>query len=228
MSVILLVRHGQASFGADDYDRLSDRGHEQAALLGRHWHESGQQLDAIVSGTLRRQVDTARGLHAAYRDSIAGAPAVLPEFDEFAFQPLLKAHAAAGEQVDWQLLARDKQAFHRYFAAALGAWTRGELSAPGTEPWPAFQARCARGLERVVALAGRSRVVAVCSSAGAIGAIVQRVLGLDDANTVRLQLTLYNCSVTRLLTDGRIITLESFNGIPHLERPGRATLITHR
>lgn len=229
MSVILLVRHGQASFGADNYDRLSERGHEQAALLGHHWQESGQRLDAIYSGTLQRQIDTARGLHTAFRDTLGRAPdATLPEFDEFAFQPLLRAHAGAGNAVDWSLLARDRAAFHRYFESALGAWTRGELTAPGTETWPDFQARCARGLARIVELAGRGRVVAVCSSAGAIGGVLQQVLGLDDANTIRLQLTLYNCSVTRLLTDGRVVSLESFNGIPHLERPGRTSLITHR
>ena len=34
MGTLYLVRHGQASFGADDYDQLSPLGHQQALRLG--------------------------------------------------------------------------------------------------------------------------------------------------------------------------------------------------
>ena len=34
MGVLLLVRHGQASFGTADYDVLSETGWEQGRLLG--------------------------------------------------------------------------------------------------------------------------------------------------------------------------------------------------
>ncbi len=34
VSRILLVRHGQASWGADDYDQLSPLGDEQSRVLG--------------------------------------------------------------------------------------------------------------------------------------------------------------------------------------------------
>jgi broad specificity phosphatase PhoE len=34
MGQVLLIRHGQASFGADDYDVLSDLGWTQGRALG--------------------------------------------------------------------------------------------------------------------------------------------------------------------------------------------------
>lgn len=73
MGSLALVRHGQASFGAADYDRLSDRGVEQARALGARWAAEG--LTAIYTGPLRRQVDTAR----IARDVAIAAGHALPE-----------------------------------------------------------------------------------------------------------------------------------------------------
>ena len=34
MAELLVIRHGQASFGQDDYDVLSDLGHQQSRAVG--------------------------------------------------------------------------------------------------------------------------------------------------------------------------------------------------
>jgi len=60
MGTIHLVRHGQASAGTDDYDRLSERGEYQAGLLGLWWKQQGFAVDHAAFGTLKRQRDTAR------------------------------------------------------------------------------------------------------------------------------------------------------------------------
>ena len=41
MGQLLLVRHGQASFGAEDYDVLSETGWEQGRRLGAHLVRAG-------------------------------------------------------------------------------------------------------------------------------------------------------------------------------------------
>ena len=41
MGVLLLVRHGQASLGAADYDQLSELGHRQAQLPAPGWPGPG-------------------------------------------------------------------------------------------------------------------------------------------------------------------------------------------
>ena len=50
MSTLYLIRHGQASYGEADYDRLSPRGVEQAKAVGfiAYWNQSGRQLKPDV------------------------------------------------------------------------------------------------------------------------------------------------------------------------------------
>ena len=62
MGTLYLVRHGQASFGADDYDVLSPRGHQQAVRLGEYWRARGMAFDAVMTGTLRRHTETLDGI----------------------------------------------------------------------------------------------------------------------------------------------------------------------
>ena len=61
MGVVLLVRHGQASFGTDDYDVLSETGWEQARLLGAWLAGRGVTPDVVVRGGMRRHRETAEG-----------------------------------------------------------------------------------------------------------------------------------------------------------------------
>ena len=62
MGTLYLVRHGQASFGAADYDQLSDLGQRQSERLGRYWAERGLHFDAVITGTLRRHAQTWAGI----------------------------------------------------------------------------------------------------------------------------------------------------------------------
>ena len=58
MGQLYLVRHGQASLGADDYDQLSPLGARQAQRLGEHWRAQGLRFDAVFTGTLKRHRQT--------------------------------------------------------------------------------------------------------------------------------------------------------------------------
>ena len=59
MSTLYLVRHGQASFGTDNYDQLSATGREQVQVLGNYFASLGERIDTIYSGALMRQRETA-------------------------------------------------------------------------------------------------------------------------------------------------------------------------
>src|SRR4051812_3324882 len=62
MGTLYLVRHGQASFGAADYDQLSDLGHKQSLRLGQYFAQKGIRFDGLIAGTLRRHKQTLEGI----------------------------------------------------------------------------------------------------------------------------------------------------------------------
>ena len=91
MSTLLMVRHGQASFGEVDYDRLSDMGITQSSLLGGYWAKRGQRFDALVTGAQKRQKDTLSVLREGYRDAGLDLPEpiVNEAFNEYDAQGML-------------------------------------------------------------------------------------------------------------------------------------------
>src|SRR5262245_43371685 len=98
MSVIYLVRHGPASSGTDNYDKLSDTGREQARLVGEHFAASGERLDRVYSGSLTRQLESAELLLAGLGPEEAvrlGDVRVEPAFDEYDGDALFKAFTAS-------------------------------------------------------------------------------------------------------------------------------------
>ncbi|MFA6245264.1 MAG: phosphoglycerate mutase family protein, partial [Candidatus Hydrogenedentales bacterium] len=66
MGFLTVVRHGQASFHEDDYDKLSPLGEEQARSLGTYWARHGIRFDHVVSGPLVRQRRSAAIAGEAY------------------------------------------------------------------------------------------------------------------------------------------------------------------
>ena len=79
MGTLYLIRHGQASYGEVDYDRLSATGQEQARAVG-HWLAK-QELDAVYAGPLKRQQQTI----SIAREVARNAPEIvtLPELAEY-------------------------------------------------------------------------------------------------------------------------------------------------
>ena len=93
MPIVLLVRHGQASFGGDDYDRLSDLGRRQAERTGRWLVDRGLRRPVAMHGSLRRQRDTAAlALDAA---GLRVEPRIDPRWDEYDHIDLVRRYAAA-------------------------------------------------------------------------------------------------------------------------------------
>lgn len=225
MGTIHLVRHGQASFGSADYDRLSDLGLRQSALLGQWLARLGQPAERVVCGTLRRHRQTAEACVAAW-----GVPPEIAEdqgFNEFDHRDILTR--ARPDLAEDGALARlvagpdGRRAFQKVFAAAVERWMAGAHDDDYAEPWPAFRARCVAALDRLAAADGG---VWVFTSGGPIAALVQHVLGLSDSRMLDLNWGIANGGVTRLVQGGR--RLGGFNNVAHLEAAGGGTLITYR
>lgn len=227
MSTLFLVRHGQASFGSDDYDRLSPIGVQQATHLRDHLNENSVELHAIRSGRLQRQRRTAEILASA-----AGVPiTVSPAFDEYDAHALMQHHARiTGEPLQsLQGMAgrADPRAFQQHLERVSRAWVEGRLAADELEPWSAFRARVAAGIDELIATTARGQNVAVATSAGVIGAALGHVLGVDDLAALQLSYVVMNSAVTRIEFDGRRRSLLAFNSTAHLERPERRALLTY-
>lgn len=227
MSILYLMRHGQASFGTPDYDRLSALGIRQVEMLRDHLRELEDPPHAIYSGSLKRQLHTARILAGGTDDAIT----TLPAFDEYQAGSLIRAHAAQTgapmpEPGDGRPI--DPRGFQRRLETVGSLWAEGALHAPGVETWEAFSGRVAAGLRDLMAREGRSRRVYVSTSAGVIGAAVGALLGLAPREAIKLSWSVHNSSVTRIQYDGARASLLSFNAAPHLERPDRRSMLTFR
>ncbi len=223
MSRIYLVRHGQAAFGTDDYDRLTATGVAQCEQLARHWHAVGRDVDLLFAGTLRRQRDSAAVFANALRAAGGAVPdlRLLPGIEEYDHHALLAARAGRPRCVS----RGDRSAFHAELSQALQAWLAGELS--GVEPFAAFRCRCAGALAALLQQTGRGRTAVLFASAGSLAAAMQPALGAGDRELMRIKLNFYNTGVSCLLFDGGTLTIESLNSIGHLELPGMASLVTY-
>lgn len=218
MGQLLLVRHGQASFGSDDYDALSPLGFEQSRMLGEAMSARGIAVDAIVHGTMRRHRETAQTCAAAAGWS--AGPTVDAGWDEFDFLSVLAVHPHEfGPEPT-------KAEFQRLFEDATAAWIAG-AERDYAETFADFTARVHDALERTVALSEKG-TVAVFTSGGPIAWAVAEVLtdgGSSDLWT-RLNRMAVNAALTRLVTGSRGVNLLTYNDQSHLD--GVAGTVTYR
>ena len=232
MTILVLVRHGQASFGARNYDELSALGARQSTVLGQHWARLAQTFDAAYSGDMSRQRATATHALAA-----AGLNALRveerPAFNEYDFESIMRAYfpVVAREHPELahspQQLMTDRKLFQAVYEKAIAYWLREHPHEHHPfESWLAFCARAVTGLKDI---ATRERkAVAVFTSGGVIAAALREALGVDDLNTFRLNWRIYNASVhvLRMGRDG--FSLMGFNNVSHLEMAGDPALLTFR
>jgi broad specificity phosphatase PhoE len=235
MGQLLLVRHGQASFGADDYDCLSPLGLEQARLLGEWFANRRQRFSLVVSGSLRRQRQTAEACLAALPKGQRTDTdwSTDPGFNEYDHQEVLvryRPQFASAQAVQDFLAnsAKPRLAFQQEFAHAMTRWMSGEHDAQYSESWPQFRARCVAALQRLCDSPLRGQSVIVFTSGGVIAALAQHLMGMGDRETARLSWSLVNCGVTRLLYQPGQISLSTLNCHAHLDWLGEPDMITYR
>ncbi|GLZ37815.1 histidine phosphatase family protein [Actinokineospora sp. NBRC 105648] len=212
MSVVYLIRHGQASFGAADYDVLSPTGHRQAEVLGEELRSRGVDPAQAWSGTLARQRDTARiALEAAGVDLPCQTD---PRWNEYDHLGLVQHHLAAARTTG----PASPREFQAVLDAALHSWVNG---GPAAGSFADFEAGA------WAALAETEGTAVVFTSGGVIAALCSRLLGLPGAAVVALNRVVVNAAITKVVTGRSGATLVSFNEHGHFEGPNR-DLLTYR
>ena len=236
MSELIFVRHGQASFGAHAYDKLSNRGVEQVKMLARHWQSLGEKFDYIYSGTLQRQKETANEFLSLMKGETFNA-VEHTGFNEYSadslMQVFLRDHAVeAGFDVSIPWPVEDAALFQQMFEAATSKWIRDELQPAADdmsfENWSAFQQRVHGALDEIMAKhTGGSRVL-ISTSGGVIATALQRVLQIPDDKVIATNWMVQNSSVTRIKYGNGRISLTQFNSLAHLEKAGLHHMVTYR
>lgn len=231
MTTLLLVRHGQASFGAQNYDELSPLGHRQSEILGAHWRTTGFTADRWYAGAMARQKSTGS---SAFKG--LGVVAELGEhrgFDEYDHQCLIRSYlpVIAAEHREFAMSHRDlfadRKLFQLFFEKVVGCWLDGRDGAePIPETWKEF---CERSLEGIRALAGdRDGTAVAFTSGGVISAALAEALQLDGRKAFELNWRVYNASVHGFRLGKRGLTLLGFNNVTHLELARDPSLLTFR
>jgi broad specificity phosphatase PhoE len=236
MSELIFVRHGQASFGSESYDKLSVAGIAQVKLLSKHWQTLGENFDHIYAGNLRRQQETASELlHHVHESS--REPKIHPGFNEYNGDPLIKIylrdHAQdGGFAQDLGLPIRDERLFQKVFEAATAKWIRNELQAQdhdtNFEAWKDFQNRVHSAIDELMARHQNGSRVLISTSGGVIALALQRALGFPDQQVITTNWMVHNSSVTKIRYGNGKVSLTMFNNLAHLEKPDLRHMVTFR
>ncbi|MDV7212805.1 histidine phosphatase family protein [Azotobacter beijerinckii] len=235
MGSIYLIRHGQASFGALDYDVLSPLGKRQAEILGTHLVRSGIGFDRCISGSLRRQQHTASAtLEQLHLAGMKTPPIETdPAFNEIDIDAVLQAHlpdlfpARQDMQQALQQAAAQPSSFQRLFSQVIEQWISSRHEKATLESWNGFRERVQGGLDRLLADADPQARIAVFTSGGPIITLLHLIVGVSANRAFELAWQIANTSFSQLRFQDNAVTLASFNSHAHLEMMQTPELITY-
>ena len=223
MGSLYLVRHGQASFGAADYDQLSELGHRQGRRLGEYFAARGQRFDAILVGTLRRHRQT---LDAILEGMGGAAPKALewPGLNEYDSHAVIEAiHPAPLQKPE------TPEAYRHHFRLlrdGLTQWMAGVVTPRGMPSYVDFVAGVTGALDHVRAH-HHGQSVLVVSSGGPISTAVGRVLQAPPETTIELNLRIRNTALTEFAFTPKRHMLVTYNTLPHLDGSDFSDWVTY-
>jgi broad specificity phosphatase PhoE len=210
MPVIQLVRHGQASAHAMDYDVLSPLGDRQARIAGQELARRQFRDPLVLSGTLNRQRDTAKALiEAATLTTVAR---IDPRWNEYDHLDLVTRYPAPPSA----------EIIQDHLDHALTTWIRDPAGG-----WDAFQTGAVEALNEIPQTIGKGRDAVVVTSGGVIAAVCGTLLELPPPGVVALNRVMVNASLTTLISGTSVrISLLTFNDHAHLAAD--RSLLTYR
>ena len=221
MGNLYLVRHGQASFGAADYDQLSELGQRQSVRLGEYFANKGLMFDAVLTGTLRRHAQTWAGI--AQGAGINAQPLVWPGLNEYDSDAVIATiHPHKLEKPDSPEMYRHH---FRLLRDGLTQWMNGVVSPRGMPTYPDFLAGVTSALDHV--RKQHTGNVLIVSSGGPISTAVGHILGTTPETTIELNLRIRNSSVTELAFTPKRHMLVAYNTLPHLDHADYADWVTY-
>jgi broad specificity phosphatase PhoE len=224
MPTVLLVRHGQASFGAADYDVLSELGRRQAEIVATSLAARGYRPARLYSGTQRRQQETA----AAFRAIGAPELEVEPRWDEFDPDDVLTHHSDSALRIQGdggETLTN--RGFQAALEPALAEWMAHAERSPTSQTWPQFSGAGTAALEDLGRDLSSGETAVIVTSGGAIAAVVGALLGAPAEVFAALNRTLVNAGVTKIAIGSTGTNVLSVNDHSHLELIDRE-LVTYR
>ena len=221
MGTLYLVRHGQASFGADDYDCLSALGERQSRRLGEYFKLRGLRFEAALAGTLRRQQQTLAGISEGLGSSIPTR--LWPGLNEYDSDALIAAiHPQPLVKPSSQEMVLQ---YFRLLRQGLQLWMAGASEPAGMPSYADFVAGVAGALDHV--RSQHTGDVLMVSSGGPISNAIGQVLGTSPEGVIDLNMRIFNSAVSELTFNPKRHALVSYNTLPHLELPQYAGWITH-
>ncbi|MDT8993062.1 histidine phosphatase family protein [Curvibacter sp. APW13] len=221
MGTLYLVRHAQASFGADNYDQLSALGERQSVRLGEYFAQQGITFDAALCGTLQRHVQTFAGI--AQGAGLALEPLAWPGLNEFDSEALI--HAIHPHPLERPTDPKDAKQHFRLLRDGLAAWMAGVVSPQGMPSYDAFVEGVMSALAHV--RANCSGNVLLVSSGGPISTAVTHILGAPPETSITLNLRIRNIAVTEMAFNPKRCELFTFNTLPHLDTAPYRDWITY-
>lgn len=221
MGTLYLIRHGQASFGAEDYDNLSALGTRQSVRLGEYFAHKGVTFDAAIVGTLRRHAQTYAGICQGAGLDLQALP--WPGLNEYDGDAVIAAiHPGTPEKPD------TPERYRRHFRLlrdGLTQWMNGVLSPAGMPSYTDFVAGVSSALEHV--RKNFDGNVLLVSSGGPISTAVGQVLGTTPETTIELNLRIRNSAVTEFAFNPKRQMLLTYNTLPHLDAAQYADWVTY-
>ncbi|MDQ1240623.1 MAG: hypothetical protein QG577_2809 [Thermodesulfobacteriota bacterium] len=235
MALVYLIRHGQASFGMEHYDKLSEIGFAQSLTLGRFLARCNINFSVFYSGSKQRQLDTARCvMKEISEEKEQNHLNTLHEFDEYDAAGLLKRYFEREDGAGSPPMERIRQAlkdpnnFFIIFQKAVWSWFSGDLVGEGLESRLQFRERVLSGLARISTDLGDHDPCAVFTSGGVIAVVMGHALSLSDEETYDLAWRIRNASVSVFSEHRGHLKLLSFNSVAHFEVSDNPDLITYR
>lgn len=225
MAVVLLVRHGQASFGADDYDVLSEVGHRQADLVADRLARL-PRIDRILSGVMVRQRDSARPLIERVPNATVTEDARFDEYDHVELLHRSTVDDGTDLEADLAAAREPRRVFQAVLERAIARWVAGEHD-DYHESYAGFRQRVRAAVHDLAEDLDASETAVVFTSGGVISAVCADALGLEAGAWSRLNQVITNTSVTKLVRGRRGTTLVTINDHAHLETAD-ADLFTYR
>lgn len=241
MGQLFLVRHGQASFGSHNYDQLSELGFDQARVLGKWFAHCETRFDVVITGALQRHQQTAQACiealqqsgEAIAKDAQCTEFLIEPAYNEFNHDEVMQRFRpdfANPERV--QSFLREtpnaKHALQAIFEQAMQRWMSGENDEDYSETWQQFRTRCVAALSKTINTLEPSQRAIVFTSGGTIATICQHLLGMSDQQVYRLNWSLVNSAVSKILFRREQVSLSYLNNFSHLEWNGKPDWITYR
>jgi broad specificity phosphatase PhoE len=222
MGTLHLVRHGQASFGAADYDVLSPLGAQQCRALGQWFAARGITFQGVIRGTLRRHEQSLAALAEGFGSALPDAMP-WPGLNEYDSEAVIRTvHAGPLARPDTPEIYR---AHFRLLRDGLKRWMAGDVQPIGMPNWVDFQGGVVAALDHV--RQHHDGDVLLVSSGGPIATAVASVLAAPPASVIELNLRLRNSALTEFAFTPKRHLLNTFNHLPHLDDPARRGWITH-